>query len=103
MGEDMAADVVLYTTDYCGYCYRAVHFLKDRGVQFTQVDVTGDAPRRKWLISATGRRTVPQCFINGRSVGGYTDLVDLERSGKLDSLLAEDPAPDRPGSASPAM
>jgi glutaredoxin 3 len=86
------ADVQVYTTDYCPYCVRAVGLLKRKGVTFTEIDVTHDPAKRAWLREATGQRTVPQIFINGRPIGGSDDLYALERAGRLDALLAE-PAP----------
>ncbi|MEI8259490.1 MAG: glutaredoxin domain-containing protein, partial [Deltaproteobacteria bacterium] len=59
---------------------------------FTEVDVSNDEEKRAWLLATSGQRTVPQVFINGRSVGGSDDLYALDREGRLDPLLAE-PAP----------
>jgi glutaredoxin 3 len=88
------ADVTVYTTGYCAYCIRAKALLKRKGVAFTEIDVTNDHAKRAWLVDATGRRTVPQVFINGTSIGGSDELHELERSGRLDSLLAQDsPSP----------
>ena len=82
------ADVVIYVTDYCGYCRLAEDLLQRRGIEFEAVDVTGNADARAWMVAATGRRTVPQVFIRGRNVGGYTDLAAMERSGALARALA---------------
>jgi glutaredoxin 3 len=86
------ADVVVYVTGYCPYCVRAKGLLKRKGVAFTEIDVTDDPDKRAWLVQATGRRTVPQIFINGTAVGGSDDLHALEREGRLDAMLAQ-PAP----------
>ena len=87
----MPAEVVVYRTPICPYCIRAKMLLERKGVAFTEIDVTGDWDRRAWLAQVTGRRTVPQIFINGVSIGGFDDMALLERSGKLDSLLAAEP------------
>ncbi len=89
------ADVLMYRTPVCPYCIRAKMLLKRKGVAFKEIDVSGDREKRAWLIDATGQRTVPQIFINGRSVGGCDELYLLERQGKLDRLLSE-PAPADP-------
>ena len=82
------APVEIYTTTYCGYCTQAKAFLKSKGVAFKEIDVTGDDAARAALVErAGGRRTVPQIFIGGEPIGGYTDLVALDRSGRLDALL----------------
>jgi glutaredoxin 3 len=87
-----AAKVVVYVTEYCPYCTQAKALLDKKGVAYEAVDVTGNDAKRAWLAQATGRRTVPQIFINGRAVGGCDDLYALDRGGKLDPLLRE-PAP----------
>jgi len=57
-------------------------------VPYEEIDVTGDDDRRVWLVRTTGRRTVPQIFIGGEAVGGYHELVALDRSGRLAEMLA---------------
>lgn len=82
------AQVVIYRTPVCGYCVRVHQLLEAKGVAFTEVDVSGDAGKRKWLQDVTRQRTVPQVFINGKPVGGFDELARLNRSGELDRLLA---------------
>jgi glutaredoxin 3 len=84
----MTADVKIYTRQWCGYCVAAERLLTTKGVAFEKIDCTGDRDQRDWLAEVTGRTTVPQVFIDGRSVGGYDDLRELDRSGELDRLLA---------------
>ncbi len=81
------ADVKVYVTDYCPYCTRAKGLLKRKGVAFTEIDVSDDPETRAWLVSTTGMRTVPQIFIDGKSVGGSDDIHALDRAGELDKLL----------------
>ena len=81
------AEVTIYTTSYCSYCRAATALLTGKNVAFTEIDVTGDGTARADLVKRTGRRTVPQVFVDGRAVGGYDDLVALDRAGKLDDLL----------------
>ncbi|MGB4343224.1 MAG: glutaredoxin 3 [Moraxellaceae bacterium] len=82
------ADVVIYTTPICPYCVRAKSLLKQKGVAWTEIDVSRDDNERMALMARTKQRTVPQIFINGQHVGGSDDLYALERAGKLDALLA---------------
>ena len=89
----MAARVDVYTTDWCLYCTRARHLLRARAIAFTELDVTEDDHRRAWLVATTGRRTVPQIFIDGRPIGGAAELYALDRSGELARLLASPPQP----------
>ena len=95
-----ASDVVIYTTRTCAYCLVAKRLLSKRGIAFEEVDVTGDAAKRAWLVQVSGRRTVPQIFIRGESIGGYDELAALDRSGALAAKLAPpaSPAPERTGS-----
>ncbi|MGC4064493.1 MAG: glutaredoxin 3 [Polyangiaceae bacterium] len=88
MNEAMPADVKVYSTDYCPYCTRAKALLTKKGVAFEEIDVSNSPEQRKYLIEATGQRTVPQIFINQKPVGGCDDLYKLDREGKLDQLLA---------------
>jgi len=84
----VVADVVMYRTKYCGYCVLAKRLLEQKGVVVREIDVSGSDHQRAWLRDVTNRRTVPQVFIDGTPVGGYTELVKLDRCGELDSLLA---------------
>jgi glutaredoxin 3 len=89
----MATEVKVYTTTYCGYCNAAKALLAQRGVAFQEIDCTDDAPTRRWLIEQTGQRTVPQIFIGGVAVGGFSELSALDRADKLRAILAGDAAP----------
>jgi glutaredoxin 3 len=81
--------VVIYTASLCPYCHLARELLRSKGVVFEEIDVTGNAPlRNEMSTKAGGRSTVPQIFIGTTHVGGCDDLHELDRVGKLDSLLA---------------
>ena len=86
----MAADVKVYTREGCGYCTAAIRLLTAKGVEFQHIDATGDPETRRWLVEATGQTTVPQIFIDGRSVGGYTDIRALDQRGELDACSPGD-------------
>lgn len=66
------ARVEFYGTRTCGFCHAAERLLIEKGVAYQREDVGGNPARRRWLFEASGRRTVPQIFINGRPIGGYT-------------------------------
>jgi glutaredoxin 3 len=84
----MIANVKLYTSDHCPYCVRAKALLDKRSIPYEEIDVSGDADKRAWLVSASGgRRTVPQIFIDDKPIGGSDDLHALDRSGELETLL----------------
>ena len=78
----MAAEVVVYTTQYCPYCRLAKEFLKSKNVSFREVDVSQDDAMREKLVKMSGQETVPQIFTDGRPIGGYEDLVRYYSSGK---------------------
>jgi glutaredoxin 3 len=96
----MAAQVTIYTRQWCGYCTAAERLLRGKGIEFENIDCTGDRAKRAWLAEVTGRTTVPQIFIDGRAIGGYDDMRTLDRSGELDKLLAgakQSPVPSGSG------
>ncbi len=78
----------MYTTQYCPYCVRAKALLRHKGVTFEEVDVGADDELRQKMVEASGRRTVPQIFIDDKPIGGFDDLKALDDQGELDRLLA---------------
>jgi glutaredoxin 3 len=83
------AKVTMYSTGMCPYCVRAERLLRARGVEsIEEVRVDLEPQRRAEMIAKTGRRSVPQIWIGERHVGGYDDLVELDRAGELEPLLA---------------
>lgn len=82
------SNVVMYTTMFCPFCYRAKKLLNKKGVAFTEIDI-GAVPgaRDEMLQRAGGRHTVPQIFIGETHVGGCDDLFALEQDDRLDPLL----------------
>jgi glutaredoxin 3 len=87
-------EVAIYTAAYCPYCVRAKRLLAQKGVSYREIDVTTDDALREKMIAASGRRTVPQIFIDGRPIGGYDELAALEQSGELDAMLSARSDPD---------
>lgn len=81
--------VEIYTSPLCGFCHAAKRLLNSKGVDFAEVDVLAQPERKAEMVQrANGGRTVPQIFIGDIHVGGCDDLHELERAGKLDTLLA---------------
>ncbi len=81
------AEVEIYTSPFCGFCHRAKHLLDQKGVAYKEIDVFQVPGSKEEMMSRSGRRTVPQIFIDGAGVGGCDEIHALERQGKLDSLL----------------
>ena len=82
--------VKIFTTPLCGYCIMAKRLLMSRGISYEEVDASGNTELRAWLVQVSGQRTVPQIFIHGRSIGGYTELSALDRAGELMKLVKPD-------------
>ena len=74
--------IEVYTTLYCPYCDAAKHLLKERGLEFEEIDVS-DPEKKMALKQKTGWRTVPQIFIDGKMIGGYQELNEMDQAGKL--------------------
>ena len=84
------AQVEIYTTQLCPYCFRAKSLLKSKGAAFQEISVDMDADKRAEMMERSGgQRTVPQIFIDGKHIGGSDDLYSLEQGGKLDPLLTK--------------
>ena len=82
------AKVEVYSTGQCPYCVMAKQLLERKKVSYDEIRVDKNPNKRQEMLSKSRQRTVPQIFINDQSVGGYTDLLALDRAKKLDSLLA---------------
>lgn len=81
----------MYTKTFCGYCMAAKRFLKQREIEFEEINIQSNKTLREEMIErAEGRYTVPQIFINELGIGGYTELRALDSSGELDKLLEEE-------------
>ncbi|HEY7944806.1 MAG: glutaredoxin 3 [Burkholderiales bacterium] len=89
------AVVTMYSTANCPFCILAERLLRARGVaDIARIRVDLEPARRAEMIERTGRRTVPQIYIGEHHVGGYDDLVVLDRAGDLVPLLGGDPRAD---------
>lgn len=80
--------VTIYTAMLCGYCHAAKRLLREKGADFTEVDVTlSPSKRAEMRERAGGCHTVPQVFVGETHVGGYTELSEFDDDGRLDALL----------------
>ena len=78
---------MLYGTEFCSYCGAARMLLKKRGIEFEEILVSRDDALREEMQRLSGRRTVPQIFVDGQPIGGFDDLYSLDQDGRLDKLL----------------
>jgi len=80
--------VTVYTTDPCGFCRQAKALLESRGVDYEEVSLTKDPDGRARLVQRTGQMTFPQIIIGERVVGGFRELLEADRDGTLEEILA---------------
>lgn len=84
------ANIVMYTTAYCPYCSNAERLLMNKGVvEINKIRIDTEPQLREEMMVKTGRRTVPQIYIDDRHIGGFDDLRALDLAGELDALLAK--------------
>src|SRR2546430_9199514 len=76
------ARVQMYTTAWCGYCVRAKALLDGKGIEYDEINLDDDPQFRQKLLELTGGWTVPQILIDGRPIGGYTELLLPFKSGE---------------------
>ncbi len=79
--------VTVYTTEPCGFCRQAKALLKSRGVSYREVNLAKDPAGRADLVALTGQMTFPQIVVGDRSIGGFRELVEADRDGRLPELL----------------
>lgn len=82
------AKVVMYSKVPCPYCVNAKRFFQEKGIQFEEIDLTNNPDEMQRIKNETGWRTVPIIMIDGKLIGGYSDMKALDEEGKLDPLLA---------------
>jgi glutaredoxin 3 len=80
--------VVVYTTDPCGFCTQAKALLQSRGIAYEEINLARDPEGREALVRKTGQMTFPQVLVGDRSIGGFRELLEADRDGVLESLLA---------------
>lgn len=81
------AEVIMYSKNPCPYCVNAKRLLDEKGVKYSVIDLTDKPEEMQKIKNDTGWRTVPIIMINGKLIGGYTDMKALDEAGELDTLL----------------
>lgn len=87
--QNQKAKVVIYTKDPCPYCSRAMSFFDENGIQYEEFDLSDKPDEMERIKRETGWRTVPMIMINGKLIGGYTDMKALHEEGKLEPMLSQ--------------
>jgi glutaredoxin 3 len=86
MADD--SKITMYTTDPCGFCRSAKSLLESRGVTYDEVNLAKDPDGRAELVALTGQMTFPQILVGQRAIGGFRELLEADRDGILQDLLA---------------
>ncbi len=81
-------EITVYTTEPCAFCARVKGLLSSRGLEFSEINLSKDPAGRVELAQSTGMMTFPQVVIDGKLLGGYTEVQAAADSGRLDELLA---------------
>lgn len=82
------SEVVVYTTNACGFCTRVKMLLAARQIEYREINIAGDPEAFVELANSTGMMTLPQVFVGGVLVGGYQETAEADASGRLRELLA---------------
>ncbi len=82
--------VIVYTRDYCAFCRHTKALLNSKGVDFEEIDISQDEALQEKVWLSSGRKTVPQIFVDGRPLGGFEEIRELDASGELDKILEID-------------
>ena len=80
--------ITLFTTEPCGFCRQAKALLAARGLEYTEINLTKDPAGRAALVERTGQMTFPQIVVGDRAIGGFRELLEADREGTLQTLLA---------------
>lgn len=86
------AQIKIYTKTTCPACDLAKKILTEKGSTYTEFTMDDKPEEYKELKAKTGLQTVPQIFINGEFIGGCSDLMNLDKENKLDTLLSIQPS-----------
>ena len=84
---DNATDITVYSGRLCTYCNAAKRLLDKKGVKYKEIMVDDDPALREEMEQRSKRNTIPQIFIGDTHIGGFDDLAELNRDGKLDGML----------------
>jgi glutaredoxin 3 len=88
MADGGVHKITLYTTEPCGFCRQAKALLAARGLEYTEVNLAKDPDGRADLARRTGQMTFPQIIVGKRAIGGFRELLEADREGTLQALLA---------------
>ena len=83
--------VTIYSTACCPICVKAKNLLNNWDIDYSEVAIdTGDSGLKEFRDATQGARTVPQILIDGKLIGGFSELTELHMGGELDELMKQD-------------
>ena len=88
MADGGVPTITLFTTEPCGFCRQAKALLAARGLAYNEVNLAKDPEGRADLVKRTGQMTFPQILVGERAIGGFRELLEADREGTLQALLA---------------
>jgi glutaredoxin 3 len=88
MADGDGHKITLFTTEPCGFCRQAKALLAARGLEYHEINLAKDPDGRADLVKRTGQMTFPQVVIGERAIGGFRELLEADREGTLQALLA---------------
>ena len=77
-------NIPVYSTHNCPWCVQAKTLLQSKGLDYEEINISADAEHMLEIVERSGRRTVPQIFIDDESIGGFVELSEISKAGKLD-------------------
>ena len=81
-------NIIMYTGPMCNFCDAAKRLFERNNLSYKEIDIsTKDGLRDEMIKKANGKRTIPQIFFDDHHVGGYVELRELEKTGKLNNIL----------------
>ena len=75
--------ITIYSTSWCQFCKLAGRYLSEKGLEYNEINIEEEGISRDDLVKITGGRSVPQIIIDGKPIGGYDDLIRLDKENKL--------------------
>ena len=82
--------IKIYTRNHCSFCFAAKHLLAKRGIKYEEISLGDDVAAEEEMQRLTGQTAVPQILINGKPIGGFTELADIDMDGELQKLSVGD-------------
>ena len=77
------SQIEVYSTNNCPWCTRAKSLLRAKGIHYEEIDISSNQALALEMVERSGRRTLPQIFIDDEPIGGFDELSKIDLKGKL--------------------